>query len=128
MVKVVIKNGYKIAENVEKLLCVLSEVSNLKMICLFEFHFIASFQVLEAITTKKCLEPFHLESFETLGDSFLKYAASQQLFKTHQDQHEGILSSRREKIISNDSLCKLGCNSKIPVTSILYPLLKILMI
>ncbi|KAJ9546095.1 hypothetical protein OSB04_025802 [Centaurea solstitialis] len=75
---------------------------------------IPTLKVLEAITTKKCLEPFHLESFETLGDSFLKYAASQQLFKTLQAQHEGILSSRREKIISNDSLCKLGCNRKLP--------------
>ncbi|KAI3783735.1 hypothetical protein L1987_42821 [Smallanthus sonchifolius] len=71
-------------------------------------------KILEAITTKKCLESFHLESFETLGDSFLKYAASQQLFKTFQDQHEGILSSRREKIISNASLCRLGCNCNLP--------------
>ncbi|KAI3705990.1 hypothetical protein L1987_76242 [Smallanthus sonchifolius] len=71
-------------------------------------------KILEAITTKKCLESFHLESFETLGDSFLKYAASQQLFKTFQEQHEGILSSRREKIISNASLCRLGCNCNLP--------------
>nr|GFB52304.1 endoribonuclease Dicer homolog 2-like [Tanacetum cinerariifolium] len=77
---------------------------------------VPAFKVLEAITTKKCLERFHLESFETLGDSFLKYAASQQLFKSLQDQHEGILSSRREKIISNDSLCRLGCNCNLPVT------------
>ncbi|GKD01271.1 endoribonuclease Dicer homolog 2-like protein isoform X1, partial [Tanacetum coccineum] len=75
---------------------------------------VPAFKVLEAITTKKCLERFHLESFETLGDSFLKYAASQQLFKSLQDQHEGILSSRREKIISNDSLCRLGCNCNLP--------------
>ncbi|KAL7586046.1 endoribonuclease Dicer homolog 2 [Lactuca sativa] len=71
-------------------------------------------KVLEAITTKKCVEKFHLESFETLGDSFLKYAATQQLFKTLQDQHEGILSPKREKIISNDSLCRLGCNCNLP--------------
>ncbi|KAI3762292.1 hypothetical protein L1987_52717 [Smallanthus sonchifolius] len=75
---------------------------------------VPTFKVLEAITTKKCLEKFHLESYETLGDSFLKYAASQQLFRTFQDQHEGILSSRREKIISNDSLCRLGCNCNLP--------------
>ncbi|PWA72681.1 dicer-like 2 [Artemisia annua] len=75
---------------------------------------VPAFKVLEAITTKKCLERFHLESFETLGDSFLKYAASQQLFKSLQDQHEGILSSRREKIISNESLCRLGCNCNLP--------------
>ncbi|XP_071713455.1 endoribonuclease Dicer homolog 2-like [Rutidosis leptorrhynchoides] len=71
-------------------------------------------KILEAITTRKCLERFHLESFETLGDSFLKYAASQQLFKDHSDQHEGILSARRERIIANDSLCKLGCERNLP--------------
>ncbi|KAL8233189.1 hypothetical protein R6Q57_002967 [Mikania cordata] len=71
-------------------------------------------KILEAITTKNCQEKFHLESLETLGDSFLKYAASQQLFKKFQGQHEGILSSRREKIISNASLCRLGCNRNLP--------------
>ncbi|KAI3807875.1 hypothetical protein L1987_23811 [Smallanthus sonchifolius] len=75
---------------------------------------VPTFKVLEAITTKKCLEKFHLESYETLGDSFLKYAASQQLFRTFQDKHEGILTSRRVKIISNDTLCRLGCNCNLP--------------
>ncbi|XP_052735388.1 endoribonuclease Dicer homolog 2 isoform X6 [Vigna angularis] len=68
-------------------------------------------EVLEAITTKGCKEAFHYESLETLGDSFLKYAASQLLFKTYQNHHEGLLSVKREKIISNTALCKLGCNS-----------------
>ncbi|KAL5836669.1 hypothetical protein ACOSQ3_013838 [Xanthoceras sorbifolium] len=71
-------------------------------------------KVLEAITTKKCQETFHLESLETLGDSFLKYAASQQLFKTYQSNHEGLLSVKKEKIISNAALCKLGCDHKLP--------------
>jgi len=70
---------------------------------------------LEAITTKKCQEAFHLESLETLGDSFLKYAASQQLFKTYQNQHEGVLTAKKEKIISNAALCKFGCDRKLPV-------------
>ncbi|KAL1827714.1 hypothetical protein ACET3Z_006126 [Daucus carota] len=71
-------------------------------------------KVLEAITTKKCLESFDLESLETLGDSFLKYAACQQVFKMHQDKHEGILSIKKNKIISNANLCKLGCSRKLP--------------
>ncbi|GAB4855884.1 hypothetical protein Ancab_024523 [Ancistrocladus abbreviatus] len=71
-------------------------------------------KVLEAITTKKCLESFHLESLETLGDSFLKYAVSQELFKTYQNHDEGLLSLEREKVISNAALCKLGCKRKIP--------------
>ena len=73
--------------------------------------------MLEAITSKKCQEPFHYESLETLGDSFLKYAASQQLFKTYESDHEGLLSLKREKMISNAALCKLGCSSGLPVFS-----------
>ncbi|XP_052186204.1 endoribonuclease Dicer homolog 2-like isoform X2 [Diospyros lotus] len=71
-------------------------------------------KVLEAITTKKCQEKFHLESLETLGDSFLKYAASQQLFKTYQNQHEGLLSVKKDKIVCNAALCKRGCDHKLP--------------
>ncbi|XP_059435828.1 endoribonuclease Dicer homolog 2 isoform X1 [Corylus avellana] len=75
---------------------------------------IPTIKVLEAITTKKCQEAFHLESLETLGDSFIKYAVSQQLFKTYQNQHEGVLSAKKEKIISNAALCKFGCDRKLP--------------
>ncbi|GLT60476.1 hypothetical protein SLA2020_332400 [Shorea laevis] len=74
---------------------------------------IPTFKILEAITTKKCQEKFHLESLETLGDSFLKYAVSQQLFKTYQNHHEGLLSVKKEKIISNVALCKLGLDRKL---------------
>ncbi|KAL8144233.1 hypothetical protein V2J09_017265 [Rumex salicifolius] len=91
--------------------------ANLKKICAdhcMQNVDIPTMKVLEAITTKKCQEAFHLESLETLGDSFLKYAASQHLFKTNQGQHEGLLSLKREKIISNISLCKLGCERMIP--------------
>ncbi|KAI5446796.1 hypothetical protein KIW84_014585, partial [Lathyrus oleraceus] len=75
---------------------------------------IETFKVLEAMTTKTCKETFHYESLETLGDSFLKYAVSQQLFYTYQNHHEGLLSVKREKIISNASLCKLGCGFRLP--------------
>ncbi|TMW86618.1 hypothetical protein EJD97_021111 [Solanum chilense] len=76
--------------------------------------FIPTIKVLEAMTTKKCLEKFHLESLETLGDSFLKYASSIQLFKTYENHHEGLLTIKKNKIISNDALCRLGCARKIP--------------
>uniref|UniRef100_A0A803L442 Uncharacterized protein n=1 Tax=Chenopodium quinoa TaxID=63459 RepID=A0A803L442_CHEQI len=76
--------------------------------------FIPATKVLEAITTKRCEERFHLESLETLGDSFLKYAICQQLFKTQQSNHEGLLSIKKDRIISNAALCKLGCQRKIP--------------
>ena len=70
---------------------------------------------MEAITTNKCQEKFNLESLETLGDSFLKYAASQQLFKIYQNHHEGLLSFKKDKIISNAALCRRGCNRKLQV-------------
>ncbi|KAL5567067.1 hypothetical protein UlMin_030231 [Ulmus minor] len=75
---------------------------------------IPTMKVLEALTTKKCLEKFHYESLETLGDSFLKYAACQHLFKSFQSNQEGSLSVKKERIISNVSLCRLGCEHKIP--------------
>jgi endoribonuclease Dicer len=67
------------------------------------------------MTAKSCYETFGYETLETLGDSFLKYAVSQQLFHMYENQHEGLLSVKREKIISNASLCKLGCDSGLPV-------------
>ncbi|KAE8688002.1 Endoribonuclease Dicer-like protein 2 [Hibiscus syriacus] len=75
---------------------------------------IPTMKILEAITTKKCLECFHLESLETLGDSFLKYIVCQELFKRYRNHHEGLLSIKKEKIISNKSLCMLGCDKKLP--------------
>ncbi|KAL4302013.1 hypothetical protein GQ457_10G025390 [Hibiscus cannabinus] len=75
---------------------------------------IPTMKVLEAITTKKCLERFHLESLETLGDSFLKYSVCRELFQRHQNHHEGLLSVRKDKIISNAALCSLGCDKKLP--------------
>ncbi|KAK1295253.1 hypothetical protein QJS10_CPA16g00711 [Acorus calamus] len=71
-------------------------------------------QVLEALTTKKCQEAFSLESLETLGDSFLKYAASQQLFRSYPYHHEGLLSAKKDQMVSNIALYKLGCERELP--------------
>ncbi|KAL1825871.1 hypothetical protein ACET3Z_012649 [Daucus carota] len=75
---------------------------------------IPTIKVLEAITTKNCRENFNLESLEALGDSFLKYAACQHVFTMNQNTHEGILSIKKNRIISNANLCKLGCSRKLP--------------
>ncbi|XP_031097685.1 endoribonuclease Dicer homolog 2-like [Ipomoea triloba] len=71
-------------------------------------------KILEAITTNLCQENFHLESLETLGDSFLKYASSRHVFKTYPNDPEGVLTAKRERMISNSLLYKLGCNCNIP--------------
>ncbi|MBA0823434.1 hypothetical protein Goarm_020166, partial [Gossypium armourianum] len=44
----------------------------------------------------------------------MKYAVCQQLFKKHQNHHEGLLSIRKDKMISNTTLCMLGCDKKLP--------------
>ncbi|EOA32908.1 hypothetical protein CARUB_v10016233mg, partial [Capsella rubella] len=74
---------------------------------------IPTIKVLEAITTKKCQDQFHLESLETLGDSFLKYAVCQQLFQHCHSHHEGLLSTKKDGMISNVMLCKFGCQQKL---------------
>ncbi|KAF8027787.1 hypothetical protein BT93_E0647 [Corymbia citriodora subsp. variegata] len=79
-----------------------------------EISIIPTMKVLEALTTKRCQEKYHLESLETLGDSFLKYAVCQQLFKKYQSHDEGLLSVKKDKLISNETLCKLGCDRKLP--------------
>ncbi|KAE9599183.1 putative ribonuclease III post-transcriptional gene silencing PAZ-Argonaute family [Lupinus albus] len=90
--------------------CKQHEIQTVKRLWYLRF----ALKVLEAITTKRCKEPFHYESLETLGDSFLKYAASKELFKSYQNLHEGLLSVKRTKIISNAALCKFGCNCGLP--------------
>ncbi|XP_054796957.1 endoribonuclease Dicer homolog 2 isoform X2 [Prosopis cineraria] len=86
--------------------------SNLKKLCMQ--NDIPTVKILEAITTKKCQESFHYESLETLGDSFLKYAAGQYLYQTHPSYHEGLLSVKKDRIISNAALRKFGCSSRLP--------------
>ncbi|KAK1272022.1 hypothetical protein QJS04_geneDACA021027 [Acorus gramineus] len=73
-----------------------------------------SSSVLEALTTKKCQEAFSLESLETLGDSFLKYAASQQLFRSYPYHHEGLLSAKKDQMVFNIALYKMGCERELP--------------
>nr|CAD1820291.1 unnamed protein product [Ananas comosus var. bracteatus] len=75
---------------------------------------IPAIKLLEAMTTKKCREEYSLESLEALGDSFLKYASSHYLFQKYQHHHEGILSAKKDKIISNAALCRLGCAHDLP--------------
>ncbi|KAJ4721644.1 Endoribonuclease Dicer-like [Melia azedarach] len=75
---------------------------------------IPTVKVLEAITTTNCQESYNLKSLATLGDSFLKYAVSQHLFKTYQKDREGLLTAEKEKVISNVALCKRGFDHKLP--------------
>ncbi|KAI9117824.1 hypothetical protein K1719_011239 [Acacia pycnantha] len=85
--------------------------SNLKKIC--KQNDIPIVKILEAITAKECQEPFHYESLETLGDSFLKYITCEHLYQIHPSDNEGLLSKKKTEMISNVTLCRFGCNSKL---------------
>ncbi|RLN17370.1 hypothetical protein C2845_PM02G08360 [Panicum miliaceum] len=74
---------------------------------------IPSLKILEALTTKKCQEEFSQESLETLGDSFLKYIATQHLFSKYKHQHEGMLTKMKKNLISNAALCQLACSNNL---------------
>lgn len=96
-----------VMQRVESLLIALNLKKNIPKVN------IPTIKVLEAITTKKCQDQFHLESLETLGDSFLKYAVCQHLFQEYHTHHEGLLSSIKDGMISNVTLCKFGCDKKL---------------
>uniref|UniRef100_A0A8I6Y5Y1 Uncharacterized protein n=2 Tax=Hordeum vulgare subsp. vulgare TaxID=112509 RepID=A0A8I6Y5Y1_HORVV len=74
---------------------------------------IPALKILEAVTTKECQEEFSQESLETLGDSFLKYIATQHLYVKHKLQHEGTLTKMKKNLISNAALCQLACNNNL---------------
>ncbi|MCO5593475.1 hypothetical protein L7F22_047489 [Adiantum nelumboides] len=86
-------------------------------------------KVLEATTTKKCVDHFSLERLELLGDSFLKYAISCNLFLAYEEADEGFLSMQRSEKVCNSTLFTLGKKIGIIVwpqdflTAICYTLL-----
>uniref|UniRef100_A0A8R1E3Z9 Uncharacterized protein n=1 Tax=Caenorhabditis japonica TaxID=281687 RepID=A0A8R1E3Z9_CAEJA len=70
--------------------------------------------LLTALTTSNAADGMSLERFETIGDSFLKYAVTDYLYHTLLDQHEGKLSFARSKEVSNCNLYRLGKKLGIP--------------
>jgi dsRNA-specific ribonuclease len=64
--------------------------------------------VLEAMTTVSCQERFHMERYEVLGDSVLKYACSHYLYCHLPTEHEGTLSVKKHLMVSNGMLAKLA--------------------
>ncbi|KHJ45163.1 RNase3 domain protein [Trichuris suis] len=65
-------------------------------------------EILLALTCSGANDLFDMENAETLGDSFLKYAVADCMFKMHPDKQPGQLSDLRRKEISNVNLCQLG--------------------
>lgn len=66
-------------------------------------------RLLEALTPAKAADGFDLERLEVLGDSFLKFAVTIDLYCGETSAQEGLLTQGRSRIISNRNLHRLGC-------------------
>jgi dsRNA-specific ribonuclease len=60
--------------------------------------------VVEAITASSAQWVTNYQRYEFIGDSILKFVVSSQLFVDHKNWHEGYLSERRARLVSNTSL------------------------
>lgn len=60
----------------------------------------------ESVTSKQCQEHLNYERLEFIGDALLKYAASLYLYWAHPTAHEGMLTKKRESLVSNLKLAK----------------------
>ncbi|GMH46000.1 hypothetical protein BSKO_13964 [Bryopsis sp. KO-2023] len=64
----------------------------------------------ESITSKNCQEHLDYERLEFIGDALLKYVASMQLFWENPKANEGLLTKKREGLVSNTNLAKCCVN------------------
>ncbi len=72
--------------------------------------------LLQAVTSASADDCINLERLEVLGDSFLKFVTSINLFCSpkRKNHHEGKLSMARQRRISNFNLWHLACKKDIP--------------
>jgi len=64
--------------------------------------------MLVALTPRVAKECINSERFEMLGDSFLKFISSQELFRAYPHRNQGFLTTVRSRIVSNDNLCQVA--------------------
>lgn len=69
--------------------------------------------LLEAMTATRAMEGLQSERLEFLGDSFLKLAASLEVFTNFHQAAEGELTQRRRNIICNRSLTQLAVKTEM---------------
>lgn len=62
----------------------------------------------EALTARMAHDSFDSERLEWLGDIFLKFASTVEVYEKYPDAHEGFLSNKRVSYISNMNLLKLA--------------------
>ena len=70
--------------------------------------------LLQSLTAKSAKDSIDLERLESLGDSFLKLSTTVDLFCCRSNDHEGKLTSARERRVSNFNLGYLSKQKDIP--------------
>ena len=70
--------------------------------------------LLQSLTAKSANDSIDLERLESLGDSFLKLSTTVDLFCCRSNDHEGKLTSARERRVSNFNLGYLSKQKGIP--------------
>ncbi|KAJ2229039.1 Dicer-like protein 1 [Coemansia sp. RSA 1286] len=70
--------------------------------------------VRQAITATTANMDVSYERLETLGDSVLKFITSVMLFVCYPSDHEGLLTSRRSKLVSNAHLFSVSKKLQLP--------------
>jgi endoribonuclease Dicer len=77
----------------------------------------------QAITAPSTLDRENYETLETLGDTFIKYAVCRHLFLTNLTWHEGQLSAKKSKIVSNRRLAseaiRLGVDRHVRINPLI---------
>ena len=92
--------------------CILHRVSTQLLATHLSKTLLASLQIsdtnliLTAITAPQAREGYDYQSLEFLGDSVLKFLTTSHLFSSRPNWHEGYLSAKKDRIVSNDNLCK----------------------
>ncbi|VDM30714.1 unnamed protein product [Hydatigera taeniaeformis] len=69
--------------------------------------------ILQSLTLLGAGDFINMERLETIGDSFLKFAVTMDLFLRYPEAHEGHLSSLRSQIVGNSNLYRLGCEKDL---------------
>ncbi|KAB1221117.1 hypothetical protein CJ030_MR3G024362 [Morella rubra] len=100
-------------------------MSPISIATFYTFSFVPSImQRLESLLVAGNLKKMHLDhcmqndvipiSKKLLEIHFSNMLLVNSFSKTYQNQHEGVLSVKKDKIISNAALCKLGCDRNLP--------------
>jgi dsRNA-specific ribonuclease len=108
---------YRYARAASFIPCILHRVSTQLLATHLSKTLLASLQIsdtnliLTAITAPQAREGYDYQSVEFLGDSVLKFLTTAHLYSSRPTWHEGYLSAKKDRIVSNENLCKAALHA-----------------